>query len=219
MRRLQAIAADVTADDFDSSFVAPQNVDTWVRYLGQIRPSLNPLRLMHARVRRNLGYRIQMMEFEGALLLLNRETRERFAGRSTLHETISCMKIHQFAVLAHSVLEGLGAHFWRVRREADGHAVNEAAPVRTNFWRPELADEILRLPNAPAKNRQELIDQLTAITSIRDRIHLDTVEIDYPLHINELTYADSFVPTYNTFKEIMSVLNAHWPRCCLNEGI
>lgn len=220
MDRLQALIAHVDDADFVHGFVAPTLIDPWVRYLERIRPRADPTDLIPPRHRRNIGYRLQLAEFECALLLLNLETQRQFNGASTLHGTISSMKMHQFVVLTHSVLEGIGAHLVRVHRRMQGQAVNPNDKIATRIWRPALVDEVLNSAQPPPIARADLIARLQDLTDWRDRIHMDRIEPHDPLHINEFDNAGRFIPAHQTFRMILSGLSPNWPpETCLNEHV
>lgn len=220
MDRLQAVIAHVDDAEFVRGFVSPTLIDPWVRYLGRIRPRADAADRIPARHRRNIGYRLQLAEFECALLLLNLETRRAFNGASTLHETISSMKIHQFIVLAHSVLEGIGSHLVRTNQRVLGRAVNPNDRIAPRIWRPALADEVLASVAPPAIARNNLIARLEDLTSWRDRIHLDRIEPHDPLHINEFDNAGRFIPAHQTLRMVLSALSPNWPPdTCLNEDV
>lgn len=219
MDRLLAFSKHIDDPDFQPNFACPTLVDRWVAFLGQIHPHANPKALIEERQRRNLGYRLQLMEFECALLLLDFEVKKRSRGYSTLHETISRMKIHQFAVLAHSVLEGIASHIYRVNEVSHGRSVDPRDRVPVAKWRSVLADEMLNSDQKPEFPNNELLDNLEQITKWRDRVHLDRIELDDPLHFDEFTYKDSFIPTYQTFRAVLTALSSKWPESCLNEEL
>ncbi len=218
MRRLQAVLAGLDDEELLPGFVMPNGIGEWRRYLAQINPTDNPDYRMHRRVRWNLGHRFQLLEFECAMLLQDCETKIQSRGRSsTLHETISRFKIQQYCVLAHSILECLGSHFFRATLAHRGQQVDETRKVGTNIWRPALAGEVLKRPTHPDQTKGQLIAALTSITTIRDRVHLDTIDPNYDLDFNHINYEESFLPTYRTFQIVLTALNPNWPDCCMNE--
>jgi len=216
MLRLHAITASVDDEDFDGSFVQPTLIDPWVRYLKGIRPRLNPDAILPERLRCNIGYRMQLLEFECALLLLNLETRSAFPGRSTLHETISAMKMQQVAILAYTVLEGIAVHFVRVAN-AFRLQQSQEKKVDISTWRANLKDEVMASATAPRLTPAELYERLVDLTGWRN---LDLIEPQKRLHIDELTYTSCFIPVHQNLRLILNALNPNWPpKTCLNEDL
>ncbi|MCF6112214.1 hypothetical protein [Mesorhizobium muleiense] len=217
MDRLIARTAHIDDVGYYGGFVATASVDEWVAFLGSIVPSTNPLQVMPPLQRRNLGYRLQLMEFDCALLLLDRESTAPFY--STLHGSVRSMKIQQICVLAHSILEGVGAHLWRAGQTAANLPVNPANKVRVTLWQPALVADVMGSQNPPQTTAAALSAQLAGITGWRDRVHMDRFEPNDGLHFNEFTYAAAFDPTYRTFRMALSAIAQPWPDTCLNEVI
>ena len=86
-------------------------------------------------------------------------------------------------------------------------------------WMHALLDHSLggegRFPIA----RDERLETLRQLVKWRDRIFLNHLEeADNPLHFEEFTYEDCFIPTYTTFNNLLTGLNSKWPtETCLNE--
>jgi hypothetical protein len=219
MDRLVAREERITDVGFTGGFVATTAIDDWVAFLGSFLPIADPTQPLPLLQRRNLGYRLQLMEFDCALLLLDRESRGPGPFNSTLHSSVSSMKIHQFCVLAHGILEGIGAHLWRVDRRVAGLPVNPANKVSPHIWRPILVNEVLNHPAAPAMTVAVLSGQLEDIKQWRDRVHLDIFDPAEGSHFNDFTYPAAFVPTYRTFRAALTALAANWPATCLNEAL
>lgn len=218
--RLQASLAYLEDENFVRGFVAPSPIQAWERYLVQIRPRLNNESGMPPRHARNIGYRIQLMEFECGLLIFDFEVKGRFPGSSTLHETVSRMKMQQYVVLVNGVLEGVGAHLSRIKDLAVGLQVDDRQMVTAQKWKLALAEEVSQNQPHQAVPVADLEAQLGMLTTWRDRVHLDRVENDGALHFEEFTYEGCFLPTYRTFRDFMNTLNAQWPEgTCLNEPI
>ncbi|MBY0380955.1 MAG: hypothetical protein K2W78_03415 [Xanthobacteraceae bacterium] len=217
---MQAIAASVKDEDFDSSFVQPTLIDQWMKYLSGIRPRLSPDEVLSDGLQRNIGHRMQLLEFECALLLLNLETRRTFPGRSTLHETVSVMKMQQFSVLAHSVLEGIAGHLVRVAKLSRDEPVSEEKKIDVGTWRTALMEEVMASTTAPELSRAELKERLVDLTGWRDKLHLDRIEPHNPLHFNEFSAASCFLPAHQSLRFILNALNPNWPpETCLNEDL
>lgn len=217
MDRLQAQSVGIDDDAFAPGFVSPTLINEWVRYLAQIRPNVGQDQTIPERHRRNIGYRLQLMEFECALILLNIETQRRFRNGSTLHSTVAAFKNHQFIVLAHSVLEGIGAHIFRVASQVGGHEVDARRRVNTADWQAALVRQLLPQDDEAAHNAKR--SQLENLFNWRNLIHMDRVELNDPLHFDQLYGVDRFVDAYNIFRSIMTGLNPRWPQTCLNEDI
>ncbi|MBI1365416.1 MAG: hypothetical protein GC153_05605 [Alphaproteobacteria bacterium] len=171
-------------------------VQTWEEYLGGIEG----ITFTHA-LKKNIAHRLQMAEFEAALILQHKIIRtETNNQRGTLLETVLRFKIHYFCILSNSILEGIGSCIARKPLLRKLH---------TSEWQ-----------NALAHKANISKQRITAITSIRDKIHLDRINKDSVSQFNQLSYDDCFVPTYDTFKEVMTAMNADWPaNCVLNETI
>jgi hypothetical protein len=218
--RLQAISASVNDEGFDSSFIQPTLIDRWTSYLSGIRPRLCADKVLSERLRRNIGHRMQLLEFECALLLLNLETQRAFSNRSTLHETVSVMKMQQVSVLVHSVLEGIAGHLVRVAKSSRGELVSEEKKIDIGTWRTALIDEVMASTTAPVLTPAELEARLVDLTDWRNKLHLDRIEPHDPLHFNAFTYASCFIPAYQTLRFILTALNPTWPEgTCLNEDL
>lgn len=220
MLRLQAVSASVNDEGFDGSFVSPTLIDRWVSYLSGIKPLKHPHEGLSERLRSNIGHRMQLLEFECALLVLNLETRRDFSGRSTLHETISVMKNQQFSVLAHSVLEGIAGHLVRVAKMSRGETVSEEKKIDVATWRAALMEEVMASATAPALSLAELEERLVDLTAWRDRLHLDRIEPHDPLHFHEFSAVNCFIPAHQSLRYILNALNPSWPaETCLNEDL
>lgn len=212
MERLFALSASFEDEGFNGGFVMGTPTDRWVRMLGNIRPTVNPAQTLPARQSRNLSYRLQLMEFDCALLLLDREAWADNHPR-TLYEPVCALKIQQYCVLAHSILEGIGSHIWRVNRSARHPAVNTLENVNPKQWKAALTAEFLRSAQQPhLSTRQSLQVELDAITGWRDLVHMDRFDTHAELQILALDYARVFDPAYRTFHKFLSALAGNaWP--------
>jgi hypothetical protein len=212
--RLQAIARRADDDGFDPSFVAVNLISDWMAYLDAIQPVASSEARLPAALRRNLGHRLQLLEFETALLLLDLDTKRSFPGCSTLFETASVFKIHQFTVLTNTVLEGIGAHFYRVQRVAAGETPRNR--LTADEWRIALIRDVLGREDFPIAEAQLSAD-VRQLTDWRNLAHLDRPSED--IHFNEFTYDACFIPAYKTFRVVLKALNPDFPETCLNEEL
>lgn len=218
MLRLHAVTASVTKEGFHGGFAKPTSIDLWVRYLGGIKPRLSPDNLLSETLRRNIGHRMQLLEFECGLLLLNLETQQTFSNSSTLHETISRMKMQQVSVIAHSILEGIGCHLVRVSGKSRGDPASEENRIDGDTWRAALHDEVMASATVPARTGADLKRRLVDLTNWRDRLHL--IDPHDPIHLEEFSYASCFIPAHQSFRFILNVLNPKWPpETCLNDDL
>lgn len=218
--RLYAKTASITDEGFEDGFAQPTSINRWVRYLGGIKPRFSPDKLLPEKLRSNIGHRMQLLEFDCALLLLNLETHRTFINSSTLHETISLMKMQQVSVLMHSVLEGIGCHLVRISERSRGKHVSENKKIEVDTWLAVLNDEVLASATLPALAAPDLKGRLVNLTSWRDKFPLDCIEPHDPLHLDELSYASCFIPAYQSFRFILTALNPDWPpETCLNEDL
>lgn len=220
MVRLHAQTPDVIDANAQRSFVCPTLIDVWMRFLHGIRPTIRPERRIAERQRRNIGHRLQSLEFDTALLLHDLETR-RLLGNATLHETVMRLKIHQCCVTVHSVLEGIGSHLVRVSDGVrNGGQIGDNTRIGAPRWRKALSIEVTAGQQDHNLSRREIRERLEQLTSWRDRIHLDRIDPNEALHFNEFGYNECFIPTYQTARLVLNALNPNWPDAtCLNEDI
>lgn len=218
MKRLIARMAEVDEHDFEGGFVPPVRIATWVSRLNGIKPVDAAHDRIPERHQRNIGYRLQLMEFECALLLLNIETYRR-DETTTLHSTVSAMKTQQFIGLAYSVLEGIGAHLFRAEKRAAGEDVDQQRNVHTNDWHAAIVRQLVRTMPEHAVRREELHGLLAGLKAGRDRIHLDRVDPhEEELHFDRFYPDEVFLSAYRAFRTLMGGLCPRWPDCCLNEA-
>lgn len=211
--RLQA----VNPDRFDAAemngFEEITSVGLWRLFLRDIHRNHSPGNAFGQTLSANIAHRLQLLEFETALLLRHKE-----APRSTLHVSVVTFKIHQHAVLCHSILEGLGAHFWRFQT---GNVITAAAPAKrvpTRSWRAAIIKTCY--PNIDPIQLGQLTDELEQLTAWRDKIHLDANQPWQAIDYNALTFEHCFNPTYELFRRLLTTLNPTWPAdTCLNEDI
>ncbi len=218
MNRLQARTADINDEGFEAGFVAPTLIKDWVKYLNKIRPASDPEKRIADRHKRNIGYRLQLIEFECALIILHIETM-RHRKSSTLHSTVFAFKNHQFMILANSILEGIGAHLFRVSSMAAGKNIAPGNKIQTLEWRGALINQINPPDGRNDEVRKYLDNQLSTLSNWRNLIHMDRIDADGPLDFDKLYGPDKFVIAYNTFRDVMTKLNPDWPKTCLNEKL
>lgn len=215
--RLHAVSPDRIIPEQLFGFEAPNNVDTWRAYLSQITNTHTPGSAFGDTLTANLAHRLQLLEFETALLLHHKESVAQH-HHSALHESVLVLKIHQHIVLCHSILEGIGSHFNRFRRAQNGHPVvlDDKVPAK------KCRNAILALcfPDLAQADRATLTTQFETLTDRRDRIHLDTVKPGARMHFHDFGIENAFVPTYALFRRILTAMNPRWPdETCLNEQI
>lgn len=215
MRRLLAVAKDIDDDDFSYGFVCPTLIHQWERYLRHLTRR-NGIPDIPERHRKNIGYRLQLLEFEFALLALHFEVRSRYRGASTLHETIACLKVHQFIVLCATVLEGLGSHLAR-QADTGGATADYSTSVSPRVWQAQLASTISS--SISTDGATQIRNNLKLIWQWRHRIHLDRITED-TLDVNEFLGDDRFNVARATLCSIFNALNPDWPEgSCLSEGL
>jgi hypothetical protein len=68
--------------------------------------------------------------------------------------------------------------------------------------------------------KAEIRRRLKDITGWRDKIHLDRFVPDDDLHFKLFEFRECYIPTYKTFRMVLTALNPDWPdNCCLNEEL
>jgi len=213
--RLIAQKPEVVDVRNNRSFVAPTAIGAWRAYLHDIRPSALPRRRLPQLLLSNIAHRLQALEFTAALLLYDLSlSRLQGNGRSL---PVARFQIHQYCVVAHSILKGIGSHIVRANGEAKGERPDVGRKIAARIWRPALAREASDIGDF---DTDEVRDRLADISELRDRIHLDRFDPDGDADFNDLGYADSFAPTYETFRMVLTALNPNWPRgCCMNEEL
>lgn len=171
---------------------------------------------MHERLIGNLSHRLQLLEFETALLLHYRDMAALQAA--TLHICVLRLKIHQHAVLCHSILEGIGSHLRRADLHRQQQAFNPANYVSAERWRAAIIGTCFN--HLPQQDKDILNSDLVGLAHRRDRVHLDRFVATAPLHYNIFTIPNCFEPTYHLFRRVMGGFNLNWPAdTCLNENI
>lgn len=203
--RIHAHDSHLIAGGGKSGFAAITNLEHWLPYLARIIKPSTPKDQVVVPLRRNLGYRLQLMEFEAAMLIYCRESIDA-AGKPTLHSSVLALKIHQHATLCNAVFEGIGSHLYRASRRAEGRTVSDSR-VREPLWQGALLTAAY--PDKSLRKAENAKARIEAVGEWRDRLHLDRPRGD--LDYNAFTLPGCFVPTYITFHEVMTNLNANWP--------
>ena len=215
--RLHAVSPDRIKEDQRVGFEAPIAVGVWTVYLRTLHRAVTPGYPFGNVLSSNIAHRLQLLEFETALILHHRDS-VRDDHHSSLHASVLTLKIHQHVVLCHSILEGIGSHIKRHLAQQAGRQVNAAHRVRAPEWRAAILDSCFA--DLSQDDRALLQAQLKGLTAWRDRIHLDTVLPYAQMHYHDFDVEGCFVPTYNLFKRILSTMNAQLPAgTCLNEII
>ena len=213
IQRLQAIAVDLD-DEAQIGYIPPTRIASWVAFLRRIAPYADPKRRMAERLCRNIGHRLQLLEFFAALLLLDYEVKRQSRGAtSTLHETVSRMMMHQYSALATHVLEAVGTHLHRVNAGES----NDPVSSTDDDWISAIVEQRVggdRFNYARADLKEELI----AMCRIRDQMTLLQVGDRESLDFESLTYEACFIPSYTTFADTLGALSPKWPKqTVLNE--
>ncbi len=135
--RLQAIRADAVSKDLVATFPPAISIEHWIRYLRSIKVGAAPnVSVLQRRQAHNIGHLLQLLEFECSLLLYDLEvSRKRNSNRSTLHGGVRPFMVHQFAVTALSILEGIGSASAKSADEAI--AINRAR-LESSEWQNAL---------------------------------------------------------------------------------
>lgn len=219
MLRIHAQPAARIEEAAQIGFVAPTSIAEWMDYLNAIRSTAILDGRMPERLRRNIGHKLQSLEFETAMILHYLEVHG--VRGVTLHETVLRMKIHQCCVAIHMILEGIGSHLARLDDQArTGNAGDPNRKIGAPRWRKALVEHVTIGQNALALSKSDIRECLENITEWRDKIHLDRFFPDDELHFNQFNLSGCYIPTYRTFRMILSALNSAWPDdCCLNEDL
>lgn len=215
MHRLQAVMVDA---ENEAGFVTPTLIEHWVRYIRRIKHFDHPGDFPE-RLARNIGYRMQLLEFYAALLLRDYEVNTKSRGRSsTLHGSISPMLIHQFAVVVATVLEGIGSQLVRAKRQGEKVVPPADSTIPPGQWMSALASQKMQTDEQYRYSRRMLIDEIKKVMLWRKYLLMNGSEYDRELHIESLTYVNCFIPTYRTFNDLMTAMSPKWPEgSCLND--
>lgn len=218
MKRLKARLVEIQEEGVPGGFECPTPVGVWSNALGQIRHTGIQAVVLVGTPRQNIAYRLQLLEFDCALLLLDMDAHAAPGVAPTLHATVSGMKTQQVAVGMHSVLEGIGSRLFSVQRQHLNLPFAAGSKVKAPSWKARLAVEVASQADQQlGLTKQGVRADLDAITDWRDRVHMDTLQSIDPLHFNEFTYANCFVPTYRTFRTVLTSLIQDMPDTCLDE--
>jgi hypothetical protein len=213
MFRLRALMADQVPEGTKSRLSPPTHVKEWERFIDKIRPANQPEIKINTKLRQNVAHRFQLLEFETALLLCASESYAK-SGFIIINPSVHRLKIHQFCVIANSILEGIGSHFYKVQHAGRGTEVN------TDGWRKALKTEIVYNRKNLGLNKTVINNKIKSITDWRDKIHLDNIEKDDQIQYSQFSFDKCFRPSYKAFHTVISALNPSWPEnCCLNESI
>jgi hypothetical protein len=208
--RLHAVSPDRIQEDLRLGFEEPNAVDVWRAYLRDLHRAHTPGYAFGHVLSSNLGHRLQLLEFETALLLHRCDTM-RNNNHASLHVCVLVLKIHQHVVLCHSILEGIGSH---LKRHLDRQAGRQVNPE----WRAAILNSCFSGLNRV--DRALLLAEFEGLTARRDKIHLDAVNPLARMHYHDFDVKRVFIPTYNLFKRTLSTMNAQLPAgTCLNEVV
>jgi len=213
--RLHAVSPERIREDQRLGFEEPNAADVWRAYLSALHHAQTPGYAFGHVLSSNLAHRLQLLEFETALILHHRDTMRNF-DQASLHVCVLVLKIHQHVVLCHSILEGIGSHLKRHTDRRAGRQVNPANRTRAPEWRAAILNSCFAGLNRP--DRALLLAEFENLTSRRDKIHLDTVHPLARMHYHDFDIQGVFIPTYNLFKRILTTMNGQLPAgTCLNE--
>ena len=212
--RLHAYSPEYVEEAHRTGFVPTTLVADWRQYL-EAANAVAPAYHLQASLIGNLTHRLQLLEFETALLL---HYRDHAPQRQTLFQPVLSLKIHQHILLCHSILEGVGSHFKRATDHAAGRPVDLGQRFRPEHWHPALI--VAAFPAFDANEAAVLTTELQELKGWRDRIHMDTVNPAAELDILAFTVNGRFVPAYRLFRRVMTAINPEWPvGTCLNEEV
>lgn len=212
--RLHAYSPEHVEEAHRTGFVPTTLVADWRQYL-EAANAISPAYHLQARLIGNLAHRLQLLEFETALLL---HYRDHAPQRQTLFQPVLSLKIHQHILLCHAILEGMGSHFKRAADSTAGRPVDLGRRFRPEHWHPALI--VAAFPAYNANETAALIAELQELKGWRDRIHMDTVNPAAELDILAFTVNGRFEPAYRLFRRVMTAINPAWPEgTCLNEEV
>lgn len=200
-------------DGHQNAFVMPTSAATWKQYLRRcFKHSKKPPKALVD----NLAHRLQLLEIEAAIILADLEATER--GRSLVHETVGRFKSHQFAVGAHSILEGMGSHFYRSSISMrTGREMDYSTKVRAPIWRTALVREFAHALeqgyeiSLPRPVRKNITGQLEDLTDIRDALHQDRISPLDEIDFHKFEYARAFRPAFTVLATILRGLDPSLP--------
>lgn len=212
--RLHAYSPEHVEEAHRTGFISTTLVARWRQYLLAAN-NITPAYHLQDRLVSNLTHRLQLLEFETALLL---HYRDHAPQRQTLFQPVLSLKIHQHIVLCHAILEGMGSHFMRAADSAAGRPVVLERRFRPDQWHPAIITAAF--PAYKANETVALTSELEDLKSWRDRIHMDTVNPGAALDILTFTVDGRFEPAYRLFRKVMTAINTDWPDgTCLNEEV